>query len=128
MTQWTAEQLQAIEDNEALYVSPFREDGVTYGTPTETWALVVDGNVYVRAANGVDSRWYQAALAQGAGRVRVDGREYEVVFEASGDENEAEIDNAYQHKYATAEDAFAIPIMQGAGPKAATVRIIPRSA
>jgi hypothetical protein len=33
--------------------SPFREDGTTYST-------------YVRAYNGQNSRWYQAAMAQGA--------------------------------------------------------------
>jgi hypothetical protein len=51
MGTWTAGQLKAITDNDDLFVSPFREDGTTYGTPSQTWALVVDGNVYVRAAN-----------------------------------------------------------------------------
>ena len=62
MTEWTADQLAKIEENDDLFVSPFREDGTTYGTPTQTWALVVDGKVYVRAANGQASRWYQAAI------------------------------------------------------------------
>jgi hypothetical protein len=58
MTVWTADQLDKIEQNQDLFVAPFREDGTTYGTLTQTWALVVDGKVYVRAANGQDSRWY----------------------------------------------------------------------
>ena len=78
MTAWTAEQLTAITANQDLFVSPLRADGVTYGTPTQTWALVVDGNVYVRAANGPASRWYQAAITQKAGRVRVAGQDYDV--------------------------------------------------
>src|SRR6266542_3579462 len=50
--------------------------------PHQTWALVVDGTVYVRAANGPASRWYQAAITQKAGRVRVAGQYYDVTFEA----------------------------------------------
>jgi hypothetical protein len=126
MTAWSTDQLKAIEAHEALYVSPYREDGSTYGTPTETWALVVDGNVYVRAANGKASRWYQAAISQKAGRVHVGGAYYDVTFEDAGSENEALIDAAYEAKYSNATDAFAIPIMQGEGPKAASVRIAPR--
>jgi hypothetical protein len=104
-------------------VSPFRDDGVTYGTPTQTWALVVDGNVYVRAANGPTSSWYGAAITQGAGRVRVEDRVYEVTFaEAPAEVSEA-IDSAYEDKY---PGSSAVPIMQGELPKSATVVIAPR--
>ena len=123
MTTWTADQLETIATTEDLFVAPFREDGTTYGTDTQTWALVVDGTVYVRAAHGPASRWYQAAVAQGAGRVRVADAYYDVTFEAAGNENEAEIDAAYEAKY---PGSSAVPIMQGAGPKSATVRISPR--
>lgn len=120
---WSNAELSAIAGNDDLFVSPFREDGTTYGTPTQTWALVVDGKVYVRAANGPSSSWYRAAVAQGAGRVRVAGVDYEVTFEAAGDENEAAIDAAYEAKY---PGSSAVPIMQGQGPKSASVRISPR--
>lgn len=123
MAEWSADQLTAIADNADLFVSPLREDGTTYGTPTQTWALVVQGKVYVRAANGLKSRWYQAAISQRAGRVRVGGRFYDVTFEAAGDENEAAIDAAYEAKY---PGSSAVPIMQGHGPKSASVRISPR--
>ncbi len=122
MTAWTPDQLDQIENNSALYVAPFREDGKTYGTPTETWALVVDGQVYVRAANGPSSRWYQAAISQRGGRVRVDGVFYDVAFEPAGTDDEAAIDAAYEAKY---PGSSAVPIMQGDGPKAAAVRISP---
>ena len=126
MTAWTADQLRTIVEHEDLFVSPFREDGVAYGTPTQTWALVVDGKVYVRAANGKDSRWYQVAITQKAGRVRVDGVDYEVTFEDAGSADEASIDAAYEAKYGSAEESFAVPIMQGEGPKGASVRVSPR--
>jgi hypothetical protein len=123
MANWSADQLKAINENKDLYVSPFREDGTTYGTPTQTWALVVGGNVYVRAANGQNSRWYQAAVARKAGRVRVAGQYYDVVFEPAGDDDADAIDAAYEKKY---PGSSAVPIMQGAGPKSASVRISPR--
>ena len=123
MTAWTTDQLTKIEENDDLFVSPFREDGTTYGTPTQTWALVVDGNVYVRAANGQKSRWYQAAITQNAGRVRVSDVFYDVTFEPADTQNEAAIDAAYERKY---PGSSAVPIMQGAGPKSACVRISPR--
>jgi hypothetical protein len=122
MTALTSDQLDQIENNSALYVAPFREDGKTYGTPTETWALVVDGQVYVRAANGPSSRWYQAAISQRGGRVRVAGDFYDVAFEPAGTDDEAAIDAAYEAKY---PGSSAVPIMQGDEPKAAAVRISP---
>ncbi|CAM3723370.1 DUF2255 domain-containing protein [Occultella aeris] len=123
MTGWTAEQLASITDNDAFYVAPYRADGTTYGTDTETWALVVGEDVYVRAANGPQSRWYQAAITQRAGRVRVAGQYIDAVFEAAVAENEAAIDAAYEAKY---PGSSAVPVMQGEGPKAAVVRISPR--
>lgn len=123
MTHWTAEQLTVIEQNQDLFVSPFRPDGHTYGTPTQTWALVVDGDVYVRAANGPQSRWYQAAIAQKAGRVRVGGQAFDVTFESAPHADQAAIDSAYEAKY---PGSSAVPIMQGSGPRSATVRISPR--
>lgn len=123
MSEWATDQLAVIAANTDLYLAPFREDGTTYGTLTQTWALVVDGKVYVRAANGQGSRWYQAAVTQKAGKVRVAGADIEVTFEAAGSDDEAAIDAAYEAKY---PGSSAVPIMQGAGPKAASVRIWPR--
>lgn len=123
MTTWNTTDLTTIENEADLFVSPFREDGTTYGTPTQTWALVVDGDVYVRAANGIDSSWYKAAIRQGAGRVRVAGVDHEVVFAAADSSTADAIDAAYEAKY---PGSSAVPIMQADGPTAATVRISPR--
>ena len=87
------------------------------------WPLVVDGDVYVRAANGQDSSWYQAAISQGAGRIHFVDEEREVTFEPAGGEVSAALDAAYEHKYA---GSSAVPIMQGEGPRSGTVRILPR--
>ncbi len=59
---WTKEELARIAQADDLHVSPFREDGVTYGTPTWVWCVVVGEAVYARAYHGERSSWYQAAL------------------------------------------------------------------
>jgi hypothetical protein len=48
MNSWNEGDLRAIAESHDLYISPFREDG----TPTLVWPLVVDSEVYVRAAKG----------------------------------------------------------------------------
>ncbi len=78
--------------------------------PPQTWALVVGEKVYVRAANGQKSRWYQAAITQKAGRIRVGGTFYDVTFEPAGTTDEAAIDAAYQAKY---PGSSAVPTLQG---------------
>ena len=122
MAEWSAVQLTAIAENSDLFVSPFREDGTIYGTPTQTRALVVEGSVYVRPPTGRNLAGF-SLMTQGTSRVRVAGQYYDVIFEAAGDENEAAIDAAYEAKY---RGSSAVPIMQGAGPKSASVRISPR--
>lgn len=67
MNAWPKDELQKIAATDDLHIAPFREDGVTYGTPTWIWFIVVEGALYVRAYNGKNSRWYQAALRQRGG-------------------------------------------------------------
>ena len=49
---WSADELRKIIEADDLHISPFREDGVTPGTPTWIWAVAVDGDLYVRGYNG----------------------------------------------------------------------------
>src|ERR1700712_3448614 len=69
MSSWPKDVLQKIAESDDLHISPFREDGVTYGTPTWIWSVVVDDALNVRAYNGPASRWYQAAMQQKRGRI-----------------------------------------------------------
>ena len=73
MSSWSKEELRKIAGSDDLHISPFREDGLTYGTPTWIWSVVVDGNLYVRAYNGTHSSWHQAATKQKAGRIVAGG-------------------------------------------------------
>jgi len=77
---FSGEELNKIDKADDLKIAPFREDGKTYGTPTWIWEVVVNGDLYVRAYNGVNSRWYQSALKQKAGRIIAAGMTKEVTF------------------------------------------------
>src|SRR5258706_6317480 len=96
---WEKDKLQKIAEADDLHISPFREDGATYGTPTWIWSVAVDGALYVRGYNGQKSRWYQAAVRQKAGRIIAAGLTKEVTFvPVTGPINDR-IDDAYVAKY-----------------------------
>jgi hypothetical protein len=95
-TTWSKHELRKIAEADDRHASPVREDGVTYGTPTWIWSVAVGDALYVRASNAVNSRWYQAALRQKAGRVTAAGMAKEVTFEpVHGPINDL-IDDAYR--------------------------------
>jgi hypothetical protein len=73
MSSWPKDELKKIAESDDLHISPFRENGVTYGTPTWIWSVVVDGALYLRAYNGPSSRWYKAAMQQKRGRITAAG-------------------------------------------------------
>src|SRR3954464_236603 len=123
MSTWSSDELRAIAEADDLHISPLREDGVTYGTPTWIWSVAVDGDLYVRAYNGKDSRWYQAAARQKAGRVIAAGMTKEVTFEPVDGPDNDRIDDAYRAKYRG--DPYLGP-MVGASARSATVKVMPR--
>lgn len=121
--QFSTDDLKKIDEADDLYISPFREDGKTYGTPTWIWTVVVHGNLYVRAYNGVYSRWYKSVIKQGAGRIQAAGMIKEVIFEpVQGDINNA-IDEAYKKKYRSSP--YLSPMISNRA-RAATVKIMPK--
>jgi hypothetical protein len=117
------EELNKIDIANDLHISPFREDGLTYGTPTWIWNVVIDGHLYVRAYNGPDSKWYKAALKQKAGQIHASGMVKEVIFEPVEGEINNRIDHAYKEKYS---DSPYLPPMIGSRARSATVKILPR--
>ena len=119
---WSKDELRRIAETDDLHVSPFRDDGRTYGTPTWIWSVVVEGDLYVRAYNGTSSRWYQAALRQKAGRITVAGMTKDVGFEPVEGPINDRIDDAYRAKYKSSPYLRA---MIGKGARAATVRVMP---
>lgn len=123
MSTWSKDELQEIATNDDLHISPFREDGVTYGTPTWIWSVAVGEELFVRAYNGQNSRWYQAAIRQKAGRITSAGITKEVIFEPVNDRSNDRIDNAYREKYTGSP---YLSSMIGARARSATVKVVPR--
>lgn len=119
---FSLEELQNINKADDLKISPFRSDGVTYGTPTWIWAVVVNDDLYVRAYNGIKSRWYQSAIAQKAGRVHAAGMVKDVNFEKVNGSINEQIDEAYKKKYA--KNPY-LSSMISTRAKEATVKVIP---
>jgi hypothetical protein len=64
MATWSRDELRKIAEADDLHISPYRADGVTYGTPTWIWSVALGSALYVRAYNGRDSRWYKAGTWQ----------------------------------------------------------------
>jgi hypothetical protein len=123
MPAWSKDELRKITGRDDLHVSPLREDGVTYGTPTWIWSVAVDNALYVRAYNGQNSRWYQAAVRQKAGRITAAGMTKDVIFESVQGSINDRIDDAYRAKYSSSE---YLNSMIGTRARAATIEIIPR--
>jgi hypothetical protein len=123
MNAWAQHELRKIAEADDLHIAPFREDGVTYGTPTWIWSVAVDDDLYVRGYNGQSSRWYQAAVRQKAGRIIAAGMTREVAFEAVDGPINDRIDDAYRAKYRTS--TYLAP-MTGKRARSATIRIVPR--
>ena len=123
MTTWSKEELSKIAGADDLHISPFREDGVTYGTPTWIWSVAVDDGLYVRAYNGQNSRWYRAAVRQKAGRITAAGMKKEVTFEPVDGPINDRIDDAYRAKY---RGSPYLGPMIGARARSATVKVMPR--
>ncbi len=123
MTAWDAPELERIARADDLRIAPFRDDGKTFGTPTWIWSVAVDGDLYVRAYHGRESRWHKAALRQKAGRITAAGMTRDVAFApAEGPVNDR-IDDAYRAKY---RDSPYLAPMIGESARSATVRITPR--
>lgn len=121
--QFPPDELKRIDKADDLHIAPFREDGKTYGTPTWIWEVLVNGDLYVRAYNGINSKWYKSALQQKAGRIVAAGMTKEVSFEpVQGDINNA-IDEAYKKKYSSSP--YLSPMISNRA-RAATVKIIPK--
>jgi len=127
MTTWPKDELRKMTETDDLHISPFREDGKTYGTPTWIWSVAVDDGLYVRAYNGRGSSWYQAAVRQKAGRITAAGMTKEVTFEpvdgaGNGPINDR-IDDAYRAKY---KGSPYLKPMIGSRARSATVKVMPR--
>jgi len=122
MAKWPKDELRKIAEANDLHIAPFREDGRTYGTLTWIWSVAVEDALYARGYNGQNSRWYQAAIRQKAGRITAAGMTREVTFEPVDGPVNDRIDDAFRAKY---EGSPYLNPMIGKRTRSATVRIMP---
>jgi len=120
---WSKDELRKIAEADDLHILPFREDGVTYGTPTWIWSVAVADSLYVRGYNGQKSRRYQAAARQQAGRIIAAGMTREVKFELVDGPISDRVDDAYRAKY---HGSPYLNAMIGPRARSATVKVMPR--
>lgn len=123
MTTWSKDELRKLAESDDLHISPFREDGVTYGTPTWIWSVTVGDALYVRAYYGKNSRWYEAAVREKAGRITAAGMTKEVTLEPVDGPINDWIDDAYRAKY---HGSPYLSSMTSNRARSATVKIVPR--
>jgi hypothetical protein len=123
MCKWAKDELRKMAETDDLHISPFRDDGRTYGTPTWIWSVVLDDALYVRAYNGQKSRWYQAALRQRAGRITAAGMTRDVKFEPVDGSINDRIDDAYRAKY---KGSPYLAPMIGTRARSATIKVVLR--
>src|SRR6267143_6748745 len=97
-TAWPID-LSKIAQSDDLHISPLRDDGITYGTPTWIWSVEVNNELYVRAYHGQKSSWYKAALKQKVGRILVAATTMDVSFYPETGTVNKLIDEAYRRKY-----------------------------
>lgn len=123
MSKWSKDELRKIAETDDLHISRLREDGKTCGTPAWIWSVIVDDALYVRAYNGRNSRWYQSAARQKAGRITDGGITKEVNFELVDAAINDRVDEAYKKKYRT---SAYLESMISARVRAATVLTGPK--
>ncbi|MGO4807201.1 DUF2255 family protein [Arthrobacter sp. 2MCAF15] len=122
MNTWDAPTTAAIASSDDLHISPLRADGTTYGTHTWIWSVVLEGRLFVRAYNGKNSRWYQSAMMQRAGRITAAGTTHDVAFTPADPALTERIDEAHRRKCSASP---YLPPMISSRTQDATVEISP---
>lgn len=119
---WRTDELALITQADDFHVAPYRDNHVTLGIPAWTWAVAVDGELYVRAFNGTRASWYQSAVRERAGQISAAGMKKLVAFEPVAGAINQQIDAAYRAKYGSSR---YLDTMLGERASAATLRIRP---
>lgn len=100
MSTWSSADLDTIADTDELQISGTRPDG-SRSAPVTIWAVVVDGQVYVRSVRGEQGGWFKAATATDAGHIDIGGVDRDVSFNSVSDPPlQDRISAAYRNKYA----------------------------
>jgi hypothetical protein len=127
MTPWTSDELNKIGTAEELEIATLRRDG-TLRNPVTIWVVRLGDDLYVRSYRGRGGAWFRAAQVRHEGHIRSGGVEKDVTFmEESDPDINAKIDAAYRTKYRR-YGAQYVNSMVAPEAKAATIKLVPRSA
>ena len=126
MSAWTSDELKKIGTAEELQIALLRTDG-TLRRPVIIWVVRVGDDLYVRSVNGRTSGWFRGVQTRHAGHIRAGGVDKDVTFVEEPDSNiNDQIDAAYATKYR--RYASIIPSINSPTARAATIKLVPRSA
>ena len=124
MSNWTAEELDAIGASDELQIAALRSDG-SRRPYTTIWVVRVGDDLYVRSYRGRDGTWFQSALQRPEGRIRAAGIDRDVTFSEPDRADHAAIDQAYRDKYARYASTYVDPMISP-GARAATLQLTAR--
>jgi hypothetical protein len=119
---WTAEELERIGAAEELQMTPLGADGAPR-RPVPIWVVRAGADVYVRSWRGTSGRWFRAAMASHAARVRAGGVERDVELVEAGDDINDTVDAAYRDKYGR-YPSYMEPMVRPEA-QATTLRLVP---
>jgi hypothetical protein len=123
MTDWTDEELAAIDSATELLISTRRPDG-TLRLRIPIWHTTIGDTLYIRSARGPENGWFRRAVQSGLGQVSAGGITKDVSFALADPAVRDALDEKLHHKY----DRFgAAPIAAITGPDVlqTTLRVLP---
>lgn len=122
--QWNSKQLATFTSAKTLTIEPYNADLKTFEEVSPIWEVVVDGRVYSRGWNGQKTKWYQAAVTQGMGEIKLADQSFAADFQPVMDDQLLQtITAAYQRKY---PGDSSLARMISAAPTGATIQVLPR--
>lgn len=121
MSDWTAQELQTLDEAHEIRVAGRRRDG-TLRTLVIVWHVIVDGALYARSVKGVGGQWYKGVARHFEGAIDWAGHTRDVTYTLDST-HDAQIDAAYLAKYGDGSPTRAIT---SAIAKETTLRIDPR--
>lgn len=123
MTEWTLEDLVAIDAHDEVQITSVRADGSLRPFIT-IWIVRVGDDLLVRSAYGPDNGWYRRARTSGTGRIRAGTIERDVSFEDPDPAADQALHDAYHAKY----DRYGpgnVRTVTSAGAARTTLRLVP---
>jgi hypothetical protein len=121
---WTPDELAAFGGPDEIGISSLRADGTPRPFIT-IWIARLGDDLFVRSAYGPGNGWFRRASESGLGRIRAEGRERDVAFEAPGPDVDEALHAAYHAKYDRYGQGIVGTVVS-AQAASSTLRVVPR--